>query len=196
MENTMKRSILLTLILVSCTTEEKLAGDSANPFEDTAPTPDTSDNLDTSDTSDTDTSDTSNGNNWEVMAPGDLIITEIQNNPCVLGDDSDGDGNQDCTLSDDLGEWFEIYNNSGLDLELNGLVIRDDDLNNPQQFTINQPTSILSGGYVVFHVNSDQSTNGGISSVIQSSIIYALSVIFILRIIQRIYIKKVALRKQ
>ena len=87
----MKPIILLTLILVSCTTEEKLAGDSTNTFEDTAPSPDTSDIEDTSDTSDTDTSDTSNANNWEVMASGDLIITEIQNNPCVLGDDSDGD---------------------------------------------------------------------------------------------------------
>ena len=45
----------------------------------------------------------------DTLAAGDLIINEIQKNPCVLGDDADGDGNPDCTLEDEiLGEWFEV----------------------------------------------------------------------------------------
>lgn len=164
----MKLQLMTLLFAVACSSgksfdsgitepsTEDESVDTANP-SDTSVTPDTADTEDTSDSGVPD---------WSSMSAGDLIVTEVQNNPCVLGDDTDGDGNPDCLLADELGEWFEIYNTSGRELDLIGLVIRDDDANNRQQFTVSQSVIINDGGFVVFHVNGDSASNGGIEGVV------------------------------
>lgn len=163
----MKISLIPFALLFACGGNKSELDSAADDTAVSNDTSDSSDSSDTSDTSDTtDTSDTNTTADWTTMGVGDLIITEVQNNPCVLGDDINGDGNPDCLLADDLGEWFEVYNTSGRDLELEGLVIRDDDANNPQQFTISQSVVIDEGAYVVFHVNGDSATNGGVSDVV------------------------------
>ncbi len=48
----------------------------------------------------------------EDVQLGDLIITEIMNNPSAVGDSE--------------GEWFEIYNNGSQDININGLEIGSD----------------------------------------------------------------------
>lgn len=48
----------------------------------------------------------------DEINPGDLLITEIMYNPKALGDTE--------------GEWIEIYNNSGKDINLKDLIIRRD----------------------------------------------------------------------
>ena len=45
----------------------------------------------------------------DQLVAGDLVVTEIMNNPAVV--------------TDNVGEWFEIYNNSGREINLNGLEI-------------------------------------------------------------------------
>jgi hypothetical protein len=46
--------------------------------------------------------------------PGDIIITEIMQNPSAVNDSE--------------GEWFEVYNTTGADINLDGWEIRDDGL--------------------------------------------------------------------
>ena len=97
----------------------------------------------------------------DTLAAGDLIINEIQKNPCVLGEeDADGDGNPDCTLEDELGEWFEIYNNYGEEINLKGLVVSDAG-SEPEVFTVSEDVVVPAQGYVVFGTNGDTATNGG-----------------------------------
>lgn len=99
----------------------------------------------------------------ETLAAGDLIITEIHKNPCVLGEDADGDGTPDCTLEDELGEWFEVYNNYGQEINLKGLVIRDDDAE-PETFTVSEDLIVPAQGFIVLGNNGDTTTNGGYDS--------------------------------
>ena len=96
----------------------------------------------------------------DILATGDLIITEINKNPCVLGDDTDGDGNLDCTLEDELGEWFEIYNNFGQEINIKGLVVADGSAE-PERFTISEDLMVPASGLVVLGNNGDTATNGG-----------------------------------
>ena len=96
----------------------------------------------------------------DTLAAGDLIINEIQKNPCVLGDDADGDGNPDCTLVDELGEWFEVYNNYGQEINLKGLVVSDAG-SEPEVFTVSEDLIVPAQGFVVFGTNGDTATNGG-----------------------------------
>ena len=49
----------------------------------------------------------------EVEYSSDLIINEIMNNPSAVGDE--------------FGEWFEIYNNSSNDINLDNYILRDND---------------------------------------------------------------------
>jgi len=64
---------------------------------------------------------------------GELLITEIMSNPAIL--------------SDTEGEWFEIYNNSVREINLQGLVLQRDDIN---LHTISDSIDLLPGGYFVF----------------------------------------------
>ncbi len=81
-------------------------------------------------------------------APGDLTITEFMAEP--------GSG-----IPNYYGEWFEIYNASGRNLDLNGLEIQgttgvDDG------FTIETTLLLAAGDFLVFGVNDDTSLNGNI----------------------------------
>jgi hypothetical protein len=135
---------------------------SSSKSDDTATsTMDTSNNnnnpTDTADSSDTGVVSLSS------ISEGDIIITEILNNPCVIGPDTNGDGNDDCVVSDENGEWFEIYNKSDVSIDLFGLVVKDGDPNNPQQFRIDDENEhiIAPNDYFLFVVSSDPSLNGG-----------------------------------
>lgn len=81
-----------------------------------------------------------------AFEPGDLVITEIMQNPQKV--------------SDANGEWFEIYNASDNTVDLQGFTIKD---NGSNSFTIDTSVVIASGGYVVFGRNATTSTNGGIT---------------------------------
>jgi hypothetical protein len=79
--------------------------------------------------------------------PGDLVVTEIMKDPYILPDTD--------------GEWFEILNTSGQDLDLVGLVVADDQANS---FTVTAATPLIisPGQYFVFGPNDDPVTNGGV----------------------------------
>ncbi len=84
-------------------------------------------------------------------SPGDLVITEIMNNPAAVDDAA--------------GEWFEIYNASGASVDLVGLVIRHQSVTvDPSAtFTINVSVVVPAGGYAVLGLNGNASTNGGVN---------------------------------
>ena len=79
---------------------------------------------------------------------GDLVVTEIMKDPSKV--------------SDFKGEWFELYNASGLALDLYGLVFED---SFGDSFTINTQLLVNAGDYVLLAINSDATTNGGLPSV-------------------------------
>jgi hypothetical protein len=67
-----------------------------------------------------------------MLAYGDLLITEIMYDPSAL--------------TDTEGEWFEIYNNSGREINLQNLVLRRDDAN---IHTISDPIVLPPGEFYV-----------------------------------------------
>ncbi|HHH29333.1 MAG TPA: lamin tail domain-containing protein [Polyangiaceae bacterium] len=83
-----------------------------------------------------------------AVQPGDLIITEIMNNPSAVTDAN--------------GEWFEIFNDAPYAIDLQGLDINHTANNPAAVHTIAQSVVVASGGYVVLGNNSNSSTNGGV----------------------------------
>jgi len=79
--------------------------------------------------------------------PGELVITEIMQNPNTIGD-SDG-------------EYFEIYNASGTAVDLMSFVIRDNDFD---AHTIASSVVIPAGGYALLARNADDAQNGGLGA--------------------------------
>lgn len=75
---------------------------------------------------------------------GSIIISEIMKNPEAV--------------TDNLGEFFEVYNTTASDIDMNGWVISDA---GGSTHTINLPVVVPSGGYAVFGINSNSATNGG-----------------------------------
>ena len=82
----------------------------------------------------------------DAPSAGDLIITEIMQDPAAV---SDGNG-----------EWFEIYNTTGSAINIQGWVIKD---NGSDSHTIGSFISVPAGGYVVLGNNDNNSTNGGVT---------------------------------
>jgi hypothetical protein len=82
----------------------------------------------------------------EATSIPDLIITEIMQNPSAVDDNK--------------GEWFEIYNNTGSSVDLNGYIIKDDGTDID---TISSSVVVASKDFVVLGENSDASTNGGVT---------------------------------
>ncbi|MCK5787376.1 MAG: lamin tail domain-containing protein [Chlamydiia bacterium] len=79
---------------------------------------------------------------------GDVIITEIMQNPSKVGDTA--------------GEWFELYNTTTVDVDINGWTLTD--TNSDMIFESSTGTTIIpAGGYLVFCNNGDIATNGGIN---------------------------------
>lgn len=76
--------------------------------------------------------------------PG-VFITEILRNPVAV--------------SDFRGEWFEVFNPNGVDLDLKGWVVRDNDRN---FHVIDESVVVPAGGYAVLG-RSASDDNGGVS---------------------------------
>ena len=77
--------------------------------------------------------------------PGDLVVSEMMINPDVV--------------EDDLGEWVELYNTGGWDVDLYGYSIHDDDLD---RYVFDTPLVVPGYGYVVLCANMDMALNGGV----------------------------------
>ncbi|MGB7327656.1 MAG: lamin tail domain-containing protein [Rubripirellula sp.] len=82
-----------------------------------------------------------------TLSPGDLVINEIMQNPSAVFDSN--------------GEYFELWNTTGADIDINGFVISDFD---GESHTISNGGSLIvpANGYLVLAINSDPATNGGI----------------------------------
>ena len=81
----------------------------------------------------------------DALQLGDLIITEVMQNPDNVNDVD--------------GEWFEIYNSTSDSINLNGLSVSD---NGSDSFTVNRTLVIEAADYLVFGKNADSGTNGGV----------------------------------
>ena len=79
------------------------------------------------------------------LSSGDIIITEIMQNPAAVSDSS--------------GEWFEIYNASGFDVDLEGLQVVDD---GTDSFEVSGSLPFFAGSYLVFGAELDTGLNGGV----------------------------------
>jgi hypothetical protein len=88
------------------------------------------------------------GGGSSAIAAGDLVISEVMNNPKAVTDAN--------------GEWFELYNASNNAIDLAGLVIRHQEGDPAALHEIATSVIVPAGGYAVLGVNSDPSTNGGI----------------------------------
>jgi len=86
--------------------------------------------------------------------PGDIIITEIMQNPDAVYD-SDG-------------EWFEIYNASDHNIDINGWFIKDNDTDS-HQISNGGALTIQPGNYMVLGRNANSATNGGVTVAYQYS---------------------------
>jgi len=76
-----------------------------------------------------------------------IVVNEIMQNPSQVYDDS--------------GEWFELYNPTAAEVDINGWTIRDNDTNS---HVINNggPLLIAPNGYLVLGNNANEATNGGV----------------------------------
>ncbi|MEE4259811.1 MAG: lamin tail domain-containing protein [Bacteroidales bacterium] len=79
------------------------------------------------------------------LSAGDLIITEIMQNPQAV--------------SDSDGEWFEVYNTTDHPIDMLGMAIRDD---GSDSHVIAENLIVPSGGFVILGNNIDDMTNGGV----------------------------------
>ncbi len=80
--------------------------------------------------------------------PGDIILTEIMQNPLAAADNE--------------GEYFEVYNTTSAPIDMLGYEIVD--LNNSgENFTIVTSVIVPANGYAVFVANVNTTLNGGIT---------------------------------
>ena len=88
-------------------------------------------------------------NAWPIKADSvDVIINEIMQNPSAV--------------SDANGEWFELLNPTGSDIDINGWTIKDNDIDS-HMIDNGGPLVIPAGGYLILGCNANSSTNGGVS---------------------------------
>lgn len=88
------------------------------------------------------------------QSPGDIIITEIMQNPTGI--------------SDDFGEWFEVYNTTGSDIDMNGWIIRDQPGGSQNTTTIAGSVIVPAGDYITLGRGGitdsvDPGYNGGVT---------------------------------
>ncbi|MDC1504603.1 lamin tail domain-containing protein [Winogradskyella sp.] len=81
------------------------------------------------------------------QSPGDIVITEIMNNPDPV--------------SDTTGEWFEIFNTTGASIDINGWTLMDDGSDTHVIDNTNGTTVVPAGGYLVLGRTTNTITNGG-----------------------------------
>lgn len=79
------------------------------------------------------------------LTPGDLVISEIMNNPA--------------SVLDNEGEWFEVHNPTANPVDLAGLVL-DDGVGTA---IVGSSVTVAPGGYAVLGLNADMATNGGVA---------------------------------
>ncbi len=79
--------------------------------------------------------------------PGHIVISEVMQNPAAVPDAN--------------GEWFEIRNPTDSTIDINGMIIKDKDV---EMHTIeNQgPLNLLPGGFLVLGIDSSMANNGGV----------------------------------
>ncbi len=77
---------------------------------------------------------------------GDIIITEIMQNPTAV--------------DDTVGEWFEVYNTTGAPIDLQDWTISD---LGADSHTITTSVVVPANGYAVLGVNADSGTNGSVT---------------------------------
>lgn len=82
----------------------------------------------------------------EAANPGDVVVNEIMQNPAAVTDAN--------------GEYFELYNVTDAEIDINGWIIKDD---GSDSHTIDSggPLTISAHGYLVLGRNEDSGTNGG-----------------------------------
>jgi len=82
-----------------------------------------------------------------VIPPGSLIITEIMKDPSAV--------------LDDAGEWFEVFNDTAVAMDLYGMVVTDLGTNS---FTVDLSVPVPAYSFAVFARNGDPAVNGGVTS--------------------------------
>ena len=100
------------------------------------------------------------GNTTTETVPN-IMITEIMLNPN--------------TVSDANGEYFELYNNSGGDVDINGWVIKDNGSNNHTINAAEGTLVITNGGFLILARNDDNATNGGVTAQYKLSTSFSLT---------------------
>lgn len=80
--------------------------------------------------------------------PGDIIITEVMQNPSVVNDAD--------------GEWFEIYNTTSSDINMQGWSITDETNVTTEAFVISS-LIVPANGYAVLGISANTTTNGGVT---------------------------------
>jgi hypothetical protein len=85
-----------------------------------------------------------------------LIITEFMANPSAVDDNA--------------GEYVEVLNISGEDIDINGLYVRD--AAGGSVFTISSPTLLVAGGYLLFGKTTDAGESYGVSGGATPSFLY------------------------
>lgn len=82
-----------------------------------------------------------------VVASGDIMITEILQNPDAV--------------SDANGEWFEVYNTTSSPIDINGWIIKDDD-SDSHTISNGGALEVPANGFLVLGKNGNAGTNGGV----------------------------------
>jgi hypothetical protein len=77
---------------------------------------------------------------------GDIIITEIMQNPSAVLDSN--------------GEYFEVYNTTASPIDMNGWIIKD---LGSDSHTISSSLIVPANGYAILGINGDSGTNGGVT---------------------------------
>ena len=90
----------------------------------------------------------------QSFSAGDVVVTEIMQNPAGV--------------SDNYGEWFEVYNTTSSDIDLNGWTITDQAGSSQNIANIESSVIVPSGGYITMGRGGDTDVasanyNGGIT---------------------------------
>lgn len=80
-----------------------------------------------------------------IAEPGDVVFSEMMVDPQVV--------------DDTVGEWVELYNTSGYDLDIGGYTFRDDDVD---AYTLAGSIVVPAHDYVVLCANVEAALNGGV----------------------------------
>jgi hypothetical protein len=81
-----------------------------------------------------------------LYSGGEVIVVEVMSNPALV--------------SDAYGEWFEVYNTTGTEIDLYNWEVSAADR---QTFTITSSVPVPAYGYAVLGVDADSTRNGGLT---------------------------------